>query len=389
MNFENKLVSVIIPAYNQGQYLGRTIQSVLDQTYPSFEIMVIDDGSTDNTAIVTRGFSDPRIRYIYQENRGLSGARNTGIQNARGEFLTYLDSDDLFMPDKLVLLVGALQDAPQAGFAAGQSIPIDENDQPIGRLFDTPLPDEPQKLLLWNPLHVGSVLVTAEWQQRAGLFDETLRSYEDWDMWLRLARLGCPMVYVPQPVSRYRFHRQQMTRIGRQMTQATFSVLDKVFQDPDLPESWRGMHDLAYSNANIRAMAQAYQSRDYPQAQQYLREAVRLDPTLLENSADVLARRLNGLANSPKNIDPLAFLENIYHNLPPELAVLQERANKELSQTAVEYAFQAYRQKEYTTARSAVQRALRYQPSWIRNRGVISIWLKAYTRPVLEFIFTS
>lgn len=389
MKSENKLVSVIIPAFNQGHYLGKTIRSVLDQSYPEFEILVVDDGSTDNTAVVTRQFADPRLRYIYQDNRGLSAARNTGIQHAQGAYLTYLDSDDLFMPEKLSLLAAALRDAPGAGFAAGQSIPIDEHDKPIGQRFDTPLPEKPERLLLWNPLHVGSVLITAEWQQRAGLFDETLRSYEDWDMWLRLARLGCPMVYVPQPVSRYRFHRQQMTRIGRQMTQATFSVLDKVFQDPELPESWRAMHDLAYSNANLRAMAQAYQVLNYPQAQQYLLEAVRLDPLLLEDHAERLARRLNGLANSPKNKEPLVFLENIYHHLPEQLEVLQARRNKDLSQAAVEQAFQTYRERDYAAARKAVQKALHYQPSWISNRGVLSIWLKAYTRPVLEFIFTS
>lgn len=389
MKTDSRLVSVIIPAYNQGHYLAKTIQSVLDQNYPHLEILVIDDGSTDNTAVVARGFSDPRVRYIYQDNRGLSGARNTGVQHAHGQYLSYLDSDDLFLPEKLSLLVAAIQDNPGAGFAAGQAIPIDEHDRPIGKIFDTPLPEDPEKLLLWNPLHVGSVLVSSEWQQRAGFFDETLRSYEDWDMWLRLASLGCPMVYVDQPVSLYRFHREQMTRIGRQMTQATFSVLDKIFSKPDLPASWRAMHDLAYSNANLRAMAQAYQAQDYSQAQHYLLEAVRLDPTLLAENSEVLARRLKGLANAPKNKDPLAFLENIYQHLPAELGQLQSRANADLSQFAVELAFQAYRHKDYGLSRSTIQRALQYQPSWIRNRGVLSIWFKAYTRPVLEFIFSS
>ncbi|NIW46854.1 MAG: glycosyltransferase, partial [Gammaproteobacteria bacterium] len=91
-------VSVIIPAYNQGHYLGECVQSVLDQTYPDFEIIIVNDGSTDNTQRVAKSFSDPRIKYIYQENRGLSGARNTGIRNAIGTYVTYLDSDDLFLP---------------------------------------------------------------------------------------------------------------------------------------------------------------------------------------------------------------------------------------------------------------------------------------------------
>jgi glycosyltransferase involved in cell wall biosynthesis len=133
------MVSVIIPAYNQGHYLGEAIQSVLSQTYQDFEVLVIDDGSTDNTAEIARSFSDPRIQYIYQDNRGLSGARNTGIRHARGEYLTYLDSDDQFLPEKLELLTPNLKPTLELGLVAGQAIPIDEH-RPAGwKIFTTPL----------------------------------------------------------------------------------------------------------------------------------------------------------------------------------------------------------------------------------------------------------
>jgi glycosyltransferase involved in cell wall biosynthesis len=383
------LVSVIIPAYNQGHYLGKAIQSVLDQTYPSFEVLVVDDGSTDDTAVVTRQFADARVRYIYKDNGGLSSARNTGVRNSSGEFLTYLDSDDLFLPTKLSLLVEALQARPEAGFAAGQSIPIDENEQPISTIFDTPIPEDTRRLVLGNPLHVGSVMVRRDWQARAGEFDESLRSYEDWDMWLRLARLGCPMIYVPEPVSLYRFHTAQMTRIGQQMTTATFAVLDKLYSDPELPSEWLELKDLAYSNANLRAMAQAYLGEDFRLGQQYLCAAVGLNPDLMENNADALAKRLFALAFSPKNQNPVQFLETIYGNLPDEFEALSSRSAKDLSRAAVDNAFEAYARKDYVAARNAARRALFYEPGWLKNRGLTAVLIKAYTRPFFEYIFSS
>jgi len=304
------IVSVIVPAYNQGHYVGEAIQSVLDQTYQDFEIIVVDDGSTDKTAEVTKSFSDPRVHYIYQENRGLSGARNTGIRHSAGIYLTFLDSDDLFLPEKLELLVACLGDNSEIGLVAGQAIPINETGQPVGRIFDVPLPEDTSQLLLGNPLHVGSVMVRREWQVKAGFFDESLRSYEDWDMWLRLALLGCKMGWVDQPVSLYRFHQAQMTRDGQQMTTATFAVLEKTYNDPSLPVAWQAIRDQAYSQAYIRAAAQAYTARDYDSAGDCLNQAVQLNPQLVADNARLLARQVAGWAHYAKTGDSLAFLED-------------------------------------------------------------------------------
>lgn len=160
---------------------------------------MVDDGSTDSTAQVACSFSDARVRYIHQENRGLSAARNTGILRSSGEYLTFLDSDDQFVADKLETLLNAMQRDPGLGFVAGQAVLIDENSLPLGKVFDTPLPENPVHLLLWNPLHVCSVMMRRDWQQKVGLFDESLHAYEDWDMWLRLARAGCRMGWVAHP----------------------------------------------------------------------------------------------------------------------------------------------------------------------------------------------
>lgn len=379
-------ISVIIPAYNQGHYLGEAIQSVLDQTYPDFEVIVVDDGSTDKTAQVACSFSDPRVRYIHQENRGLSAARNTGILRSSGKYLTFLDSDDLFVADKLETLLNAMQRDPELGFVAGQAVLIDENALPLGKVFDTPLPENPAHLLLWNPLHVCSVLLRRDWQQKVGLFDESLQAYEDWDMWLRLARAGCRMGWVPHPVSLYRFHTRQMTRDKERMTAATFAVLKKVYSDPDLPQEWLDLKDKAYSNAYLRAAIQAFRTGETQEGADALAEAVRLDPSLLDNDGEMMAKRLLGLSDSPKVKDRLPFLELVYNHLPESLSALKAQRRERLSQAAVELAFRSYQAEDYTRARHFMLRAVQYRPAWLANRGVVSVLLKSTLRAGLKKI---
>ena len=371
-------VSVIIPAYNQGHYLGKAIRSVLTQTFADFEIIVVDDGSTDNTRQVARSFSDSRMRYIHQQNAGLSAARNTGIRHATGAFLTYLDSDDLFLPEKLAILLAKFNAEPELGFVAGQAVLIDENDRRIGEIFDKRLPEDSAQLLLGNPLHVGSVMVRREWQERVGFFDETLRSYEDWDMWLRLAKAGCRMGWVDKPVSLYRFHSNQMTSNGRQMTTATFAVLEKLFSQTDLPSRWAEMRDKAYSRAHLRGAAQAYQAEDFATAAEYLDTAARLDPDLLANDAAALAKSIAGWANYAKTRDPLAFLENVYAHLPDSLAVLRRRRKQDVAAEAIQLAFAAYSRHDAAAAKTAAIRAIRCQPKWLFNRGVVSLLVKSW-----------
>lgn len=380
------ITSVIIPAYNQGHYLAQAIDSVLAQTSAGqdFEIIVVDDGSTDDTAAVARRYSAvggggyPRVRYIYQQNSGLSAARNTGIRHAQGRFITFLDSDDLFLPQKLALLTAALEQQPHAGLVAGQAHPIDEDGNPIGSLFDQRLPADGRQLLLGNPLHVGSVLLRRTWQEKAGLFDETLRSYEDWDMWLRLALAGCPMSFVDQPVSLYRFHSEQMTRDGSQMTAASFAVLDKLFARDDLPTAWRDMRDRAYSRAYLRAAAQSYRTAQLAAGANCLAQAVALDPTLLAGDGLPLTNIMMAWTELPKIASPLDYLATAYDNLPPSLSHLRRHKNQQLAELALRLAYRAHERRDLSTARRAVCQAIRRRPLALANRGVLSILLRSH-----------
>ncbi len=371
-------VSVIIPAYNQAGYLGQAIRSVLEQTYHDVEVIVVDDGSTDSTRQVAQGFTDTRLRYVYQENAGLSAARNTGILHARGRYVSYLDSDDFFLPHKLDVLTDTLEREPTLGMAAGQAVPVDDTGTPVGRVFDRPLPEIPANWLLGNPLHVGSVLLRQEWQERVGFFDTRLRSYEDWDLWLRLARAGCTIRLIARPVSAYRFHGAQMTRQAEQMTQASFAVLDKTFADPDLPWDWTIMRKGAYSRAHLRGAAQAYLTGQFEDGAWHLRHAICLEPALASQNGAALAQHFAAWTDLPKTGDSLSFLASIYDHLPDELDGLRARRGQELARVAMHTAFEAFARGDMRTARVAVRRAVRYSPTWLGNRGVVSVLLRSH-----------
>lgn len=376
------LVSVIIPAYNQSHYLAAAIQSVIGQTYNNLEIIVVDDGSTDITPQVARQFPDNRIHYIYQTNLGLPAARNTGIKAAKGEMLSFLDSDDLFLPKKIEMLVQEFKTDSNLGFVAGQAQLIDQNGNRLDRPFLTRLSSNPAGLLLGNPFHVGSVLLQRSWQIKVGLFEESLRSYEDWDYWLRLLLAGCPMKVIDQPVSLYRFHTDQMTRNGAQMTTATQAVLRRVYERTNLPSDWLDLKPEAYANAYLRAAAQAYLNEEYLAAHGYLRSALNLKPSLVENRASELHQRFSGWTELPKSIPPAQFLEKIYTHLPEELKELEGQKGTVLGSAFLNQALNYYHAGEPFQARRAIQKSWSHNPALLFNRGALSAFIRSTIGPL-------
>lgn len=196
-----QLVSVVMPVYGAEQYVALAVQSVLDQTYSNFELLIIDDGSRDRSIEICQQFTDSRIRIIHQENRGLAGARNTGIRHAQGEYLAFLDADDLWLPEKLEKHVAHLQRSPQIGISYSRSAFIDENGNPLG-IYQIPKLTgiTPRYMICRNPVGNGSVPVIRkqvfqdiEFQDNLHgkvenfYFDETFRKSEDSECWLRVA----------------------------------------------------------------------------------------------------------------------------------------------------------------------------------------------------------
>jgi glycosyltransferase involved in cell wall biosynthesis len=212
---ESPTVSVIIPAYNRAHLVGRAIQSVLSQAYRSLEVIVVDDGSTDNTEEIVTDFDDERIKYIrHDQNRGGAAARNTGIAFAAGEYIAFLDSDDAWLPDKLGKQVKAFEESdPQVGVIYTGCSVLSQNGEALVDYKAPRLRGEVlKKLLVSNRIVAGgsSALVKREHVQEIGGFDESLASCQDWDLWLRLARI-CKFDFVDAPLVRVYMHGDQIT----------------------------------------------------------------------------------------------------------------------------------------------------------------------------------
>lgn len=218
-------VSVVIPTYGRADYLLAAIDSVLAQTRPPGEIIVVDDGSPDDTAdrvasLVRAG----RVRYVRRENGGLAAARNTGAAHAAGAFLLFLDDDDLLVPTALEALVDALETRPEYAFAYGDWVRFAGATPPPPDDRKPPEVADRNAFLMFNRIGTaGMVLMRRAAYEAVGGFDASLRKVEDWDMWLRmLARY--PALNVGRSVLFYRLHANNVSHDIAGMYQASLGV---------------------------------------------------------------------------------------------------------------------------------------------------------------------
>jgi glycosyltransferase involved in cell wall biosynthesis len=207
------LVSVVITCYNYGRFLPFAVESVLEQTYPNFEIIVVNDGSTDNTDdAIQRYLQNTRLKYIRQKNGGQANAKNTGIRASVGEFVAFLDADDLWVREKLERQLNRFSDSGTGVVYSGASF-IDEEGRAAE--FSSIPPREgsiTQHLFFDNCVWFSSSIVRRSSLEESGGFDETLSMGIDWDLWLRIS-VRFRFAYVDAPLILYRVgHSGQMSR---------------------------------------------------------------------------------------------------------------------------------------------------------------------------------
>jgi glycosyltransferase involved in cell wall biosynthesis len=283
-------VSVVIPVYNNGPYIAAAVKSVLAQTRPADEILVIDDGSTDNTAAELEPFRN-QIRYLYQQNRGEPTARNRGIREARSEYIAFLDADDMWMPDKLELQMEYLHRHPSCYLVYADMSTFDDNgivDASVKARFRVTLPTGRvfRHLFMRSLFGPGTVVFRKECVEKVGYFDESLFVGSDYDMWLRISR-HFDFGVIDQPLLMYRFHDAMATRgLGLKLNNGVpweVVVLQKIL---DLyPEA---INELGRTAVNRRlskpwaGLAYArFNSSDFKSARALFRKAAAAWPTNL------------------------------------------------------------------------------------------------------------
>jgi glycosyltransferase involved in cell wall biosynthesis len=223
----NPKVSVIIPTHNRADLLKEAIQSVLNQTYHNYEIIVIDDGSTDHTSETVKQFPTP-ISYRYQENSGVSAARNKGIQVAKGDYIAFLDSDDLFVTNKLEMQVAYLQKHQDVGLVYSSYTNVKENLNEIDTKFLT-LEGEIHEDILSNcPIATPTVMLRREVLEDMAWFDETMAIAEDIDLWCRIAR-DWKIGVISEPLTRVRHHQSNTIRDPNLILESHLKRLEKAF----------------------------------------------------------------------------------------------------------------------------------------------------------------
>lgn len=235
---KNPTVSVIIPTYNRAHLVGRAIQSVLNQTYQDFEIIVIDDGSTDNTEDIIREFqkTDKRIKYIkHEKNKGGSAARNTGIKAARGEYIAFQDSDDEWLPEKLEKQMRVFENAhPEVGVVYTGFLRI-ENDKENYIPSSWVIKKEGNihnELLKGNFVTTQSIVARKECFEKAGIFDESLPRLQDWELVIRLSKcynFKC----IDEPLLTSPFTPDSISANNDALIKAAELILAKHFKDFD------------------------------------------------------------------------------------------------------------------------------------------------------------
>lgn len=290
-------VSVIIPAYNAEKTIKKTIKSVLNQTFSDWELIVVDDGSTDSTKEVVAEIKDNRISLFSFPNAGVSAARNRGVNKSSGEFLAFIDADDLWTPDKLELQLKALQENPNAAVAYSWTDYINESDKIIysgrhitlnGNIYE--------KLLVRYVLENGSnFLIRKDAYLKVGGFDESISGGEDWELCIRLSQ-HYEFVTIPKTQVLYRVSPHSSTTNVRKIELESLRVLEKSYHQAPQSVQYLKKESLAdlYKYLLWKTLAGSKQHKGL-QAIRYLWNYTQNEPHLLSQFPFVLKMSIKSL----------------------------------------------------------------------------------------------
>lgn len=384
---DQPLVSVIIPNYNHTRFIPGAIQSVLAQTYSRYEIIVVDDGSTDDSREVVARFGD-KVRYIWQENQGLAGARNTGVQAASGELIGLLDADDKWHPDYLEQMVALSGMHPDGAvfYCMAQCMDVEECDLP--QYVGGPAVDPDilyQVLLRANFIIPSTVLFRKKTIVKSGCFDANLRSCEDWDMWLRLLPVE-RIIGTSRCLVRYRVHGSSLSSNLEGMHAAKKMVIEKLFgQDDGQPTTWPSEKRRVYGGLyRYQCITIVQRQNDWQACQPLICKAFQADPTLALDLDFFYELALGdqpvghrGTSKLHNFDDNAASLQSLVRNA---LDILSDRSmrNRALGTAYYALGLASYNSGTRSRFREFFGKALIYRPKLIFNQDFVARYIKSF-----------
>jgi glycosyltransferase involved in cell wall biosynthesis len=388
---ENSLVSIIIPNYNHARFVSDAINSVMKQDYQNVEIIVVDDGSTDNSRKVIGQFGD-QVKYIYhQKNAGLSVARNTGIHASNGVFIGVLDADDMYEPAFISTLVASLEANPDAdGIYCGYRF-VDQENNPLPQIENRSVPSDElyTSLLDGNFFVPESIFLRRYVYDDVGLFDEALRACEDWDVWLRVTK-KYRIIHVPEILTRHRILAGSMSTDPLRMLTSRLAVLKKHIGEEPFVEGSSIIH-RAYGRAYLGSCIEYLQYGGEERAYECFQKMANICPELL---IEIDTYYQLGCGNQPKgSMGDLSSLD-VKRDSGPLLMMMKNlfvdagtsNTVKRLERASYAKAYHslgllAYGAREFREARSFFLRVMLNDLRLISNRQIISLWVKSFLGP--------
>ncbi|MFN2126227.1 MAG: glycosyltransferase family 2 protein [Anaerolineales bacterium] len=320
------MVSVVIPAYNNARFLGETIESVLDQTYQNFELIIVNDASPDDILAVVERYPDSRIQYIvHGKNLGLSAARNTGTLAAEGEIIAHLDGDDLYHPQKLQKHVEFLERHPQIGVSYNSRFELNHSATTIREIWRPPRTVDLSDLVLGFPFGPSDMLIRRHWARKV-LFDESYTFFgEDLDINCQLALAGCTFASVDSALNYRRYHAGRVKRDIRACQEEETRPLYAVFNHSQCPQNVLSLRDEAFANRYVFWAFVAFVQIETDIGQEYFMEAIRLNPSLMNGNPSSIIENFRSLSILDESQNHKKLLTSIFEQLPVEVDILREQ----------------------------------------------------------------
>ncbi len=376
------LVSIIVTTFNRASILPVTLDSVFGQTYPNLEVIVVDDGSTDDTGSVLANFGG-RLRYERQPNQGVSQARRRGLRIAHGELINFLDDDDLMESHKIERQLAELEAHPEAGVVHCGFHYIDQAGHWIENAGRLPRGDV-RRDLAWGCFPwVGGPLIRSQVLRSEIRLDEHHDWFSDWGMWWRIALAGYTFACVDEPLGSYRIVPGSMTDTKiADAERAVFHILDGVFADPRLPQDIQAEREHVYADWHVWIACRYSVGGYFEDYQRSLTAAFQQWPELRDDPQPLLNRLFLDTINPRVQIhDARRTLCSHFDHLPEIAAPLLAYRDILLSQVMTALAVRSYGRRQVAEARQQLCEAIDLDPKMTSKPG-------AFARAVYEYACT-
>jgi glycosyltransferase involved in cell wall biosynthesis len=348
-------VSVVVPTYNQALHIGECLRSVVSQTYADWEVVVVDDGSTDGTRSEVAKLDDDRIKYFHQVHYGVSEARNVGVSRSSGNYIAFLDSDDMFHPRRLERQVAAMEKDPKACLCFASRVEIHRDGHPLG-LHRGPAEINFETLVVDFPFAPSDIMVRRAWFEKIGGFDPSVVVNEDRDFYLGLALAGGRFRRLDEFLGYHRYYPGRVFADLRKRLSDKLRVLDKFFEKVDQMDDVFRVRNAAYFNTYKYSAYLAFIAGERALADSWFEDAAAWDQSADERKARRLMFFLIELCLIHQE-DHDAFLRRILPRLPGSLRCSTETVNNAVAQVYLRKGVREVMWNRMETGRSSFEKA--------------------------------